>query len=134
MLLHMQKMEARNDELEQLTYITSHDLQEPLRNISSFIDVFVEDHGSQFDEPAKETLQYIKTATTRMSRLINGLLDYGRLGRNAELKEIDTAEIAAMVLADFKTQINETNARIEVLPLPKLKGYETEFRGFYKTW
>lgn len=128
MLLHMQKMEARNDELEQLTYITSHDLQEPLRNISSFIDIFVEDHAGNLDGSAAEMLQFIKAATNRMSELINGLLDYGRLGRNAELTEADTSQIAETVLADFNTQIKETGAQVTFHDLPRIKVFATEFR------
>jgi PAS domain S-box-containing protein len=127
-LMHMQRMEARNDELEQLTYITSHDLQEPLRNITSFIDMFAEDFGSQLNDEANETLRFIKEATTRMSKLINGLLDYGRLGRNTEISEIDTSEIVKEVCADFSTLIRETGSRIETSNLPVIKGFKTEFR------
>ena len=128
LLLHMQKMEARNDELEQLTYITSHDLQEPLRNISSFIEIFVEDYGVQINEEGKETLQYIQKAVARMSQLINGLLDYGRLGRNAELTEADTFKIAREVCEDLDFQIRQAGAVVQIDPLPVLKVYETEFR------
>lgn len=127
-LMHMQRMEARNDELEQLTYITSHDLQEPLRNITSFIDIFIEDYAPQLDEQASESLAFIQQATTRMSQLISGLLDYGRLGRNAEITEIDSGEVVKEVLADFSTLIRETGAVVEVGPLPVLKAYKTEFR------
>ena len=128
LLLHMQKMEARNDELEQLTYITSHDLQEPLRNISSLIDMFVDDYAAKLDKEGKEILQFIRAGTVRMSQLINGLLDYGRLGRHAELTEIDTRELTQAVLSDFNTLINQTGARVILGTLPKIKGYETEFR------
>ncbi|KAA9331765.1 sensor histidine kinase [Adhaeribacter soli] len=127
-LLHMQRLEVRNDELEQITYITSHDLQEPLRNISSFIDIFIEDHGTNLNAEGTEALRFIKEATGRMSQLINGLLDYGRLGRNAQVSEIDVNEIVKDVCADFSTLIKETGAEIEVGPLPVIKGYATEFR------
>lgn len=128
MQLHVQKMEARNDELEQLTYITSHDLQEPLRNIASFIDIFVEDYGAKIDQEGNKLLQYVRSATTRMSQLINGLLDYGRLGRHAELTEIDTHSLAQAVLTDFNTLLTETGGTVVLGELPKIKGYETEFR------
>ena len=128
MFLHVQKMEARNDELEQITYITSHDLQEPLRNISSFIDILVEDHSQQLDETGREMLQFVQLSAARMSQLINGLLDYGRLGRNAEIKEIDSREIMNEVISDFSIQLKETNAQITLGQLPKIKAFETEFR------
>jgi PAS domain S-box-containing protein len=127
-LLNMQRIEARNDELEQLTYITSHDLQEPLRNISSFIDVLHEDYQQQLDATGQEMLQFIKAATARMSDLISGLLDYGRLGRNAEVTEIDSAEIVQEICADLNMLIKETDAEIETGALPVIFGYKTEFR------
>jgi light-regulated signal transduction histidine kinase (bacteriophytochrome) len=127
-LLNMQRIEARNDELEQLTYITSHDLQEPLRNISSFIDVFREDYSQKLDDTGLEMLQFIKAATTRMSALINGLLDYGRLGRNSETTEINTQEIVEEICADLSTLIRETGAEVETRQLPVIVGYRTELR------
>ena len=127
-LLNMQRIEARNDELEQLTYITSHDLQEPLRNISSFIDVLLEDYQQKLDASGQEMLHFIKGATTRMSALINGLLDYGRLGRNSEATQIDTQEIVEEICADLNILIKETGATVETESLPVIFGFKTEFR------
>ncbi|MBK0403462.1 PAS domain S-box protein [Adhaeribacter sp. BT258] len=127
-LLNMQRIEARNDELEQLTYITSHDLQEPLRNISSFIDVFREDYSQKLDDTGTEMLQFIKAATARMSDLINGLLDYGRLGRNSEATEINTQQVVQEICADLNTLIRETGAEIVTQPLPVIVGFRTELR------
>jgi PAS domain S-box-containing protein len=127
-LLNVQKMEARNDELEQLTYITSHDLQEPLRNISSLIDMLAQDYATRLDETGRQTIRYISESAARMRKLIHGLLDYGRLGRNADAQKLDCNKIIQDVLADFHVLIRETGATFHIGNLPHITGYETEFR------
>ncbi len=126
--LHLQKMEARNRELEQITYITSHDLQEPLRNITSLIDLLLADYGHTLAPTALEYLRYTSEAAVRMRQLINGLLDYGRLGRNAEATEINSRNILDQVRADLDILIKETGAEIIAGEMPVVVGYETEFR------
>ena len=122
------ELEAKNKELEQFAYIASHDLQEPLNTISSFIGLITEDYGDSFDDVGKESLAFIKDASIRMKKLIDSLLEYSRLGRNREYVEIDLNIVYAELEKDLNTVIEETKAKITVGNLPKVKGSEIELR------
>lgn len=125
-------LESKNKELEQFAYIASHDLQEPLNTISSFIDLIKADYQEKFDNYGKESLGFIKEASTRMKNLIDGLLQYSRLGRGSDYKMVDCNEITADVQADLKASIADNNAQIFVENLPKIKGSEVELRALFQ--
>ncbi len=122
------ELEAKNKELEQFAYIASHDLQEPLNTISSFIGLINEDYGDNFDDVGKESLAFIKDASIRMKKLIDSLLEYSRLGRNREYTQIDLSKVYAELEKDLDAVLKETNAKITVGNLPKVKGSEIELR------
>ncbi|GAA4272494.1 YfiR/HmsC family protein [Aquimarina gracilis] len=122
------QLEAKNKELEQFAYIASHDLQEPLNTISSFIGLISEDYGDSFDDVGKESLAFIKDASVRMKKLIDSLLEYSRLGRNKEYVEVDLNKVFGELKKDLGTIIEKTGARIDVGKLPRVKGSEIELR------
>ncbi len=126
--LQSTELASKNEELEQFAYIASHDLQEPLNTISSFIGLIKEDYGDSFDTTGKESLNFIEEASIRMKKLIDGLLEYSRLGRshNKSLVNLDT--IVDELLADLATVIEKTQAKISVDTLPIVKGSEIELR------
>ena len=130
--LHSKAIEAKNKELEQFAYIASHDLREPLQSISSFIQLLASDYSDQIDDIGQESLKYIMEAITRMKNLIQGLLDYSRLGKEAELTEIDCNKIVEDVIADLNFSIMKTEAEIEIGILPVLYGYEVELRLLFQ--
>lgn len=123
-----QALISKNKELEQFAYIASHDLQEPLRSVTSFSQLIDEEYRDQIGEEGGQYLDYLQEASTRMRSLIKGLLDYSRLGREAQLSAVDTAAVLRAVKVDLSTAIAESNATITAGPLPVLQGYETEFR------
>jgi signal transduction histidine kinase len=112
-----------NKNLEQFAYIASHDLQEPLRTISNYMQVFEEDYLILLDDNAKKYLHAVKDASKRMSILIKSLLDFSRIGRNLNLIEVDCNHLIANVIADLKTIIKTSNAVIKVTEMPKLNLY-----------
>ncbi len=122
------ELEAKNKELEQFAYIASHDLQEPLNTISSFIGLISEDYGDSFDDVGKESLAFIKDASIRMKKLIDSLLEYSRLGRNREYADVDLNKVIEELRKDLKTVIEETDATITVSKLPVVRGSEIELR------
>ncbi|MHA7057511.1 YfiR/HmsC family protein [Aquimarina sp. M1] len=121
-------LESKNKELEQFAYIASHDLQEPLNTISSFIGLISEDYGDSFDEVGKESLNFIKDASIRMKKLIDSLLEYSRLGRTKEFSKVDMNLVLKELKGDFKNILERTNASIYSNDLPAVNGNEIELR------
>ena len=116
-----------NKELSQFAYIASHDLQEPLRTITNYADLFQTQYKGKFDENADKYLNVITAATKRMQLLIKDLLDYSGIGYDKQLETIDCNNMLAEVLGDMETCIRETRAKINIGRLPVVKGY-TELR------
>ncbi len=121
-----------NKGLEQFSYIASHDLQEPLRTVSNYMLVFKEDYIDVLDENARQYLDSVDSAIARMSLLIKSLLDFSRLGHNADLVFVDSKVLVDVVLSDLETMIKTSGAMIEVLEMPKLNVYEVELRQVFQ--
>ncbi len=130
--LYSKELLAKNKELKQFAYITSHDLQEPLRTISSLSEVLAKKYESHFDSQGKQILQFINEASDRMKNLIKGLLDFSRLGRDTELTEIDCNNIVKTVEEDLALAIEESKATLIKSDLPQIKGYEIELRVLFQ--
>ena len=126
------ELEIKNKELEQFAYIASHDLQEPLRTVSNYMQVFEEDYLHLLDENAHNYIQSVNSATKRMSMLIKSLLDFSRLGHNTKLTNVDFNKLIAEVIADLDTVIKTSNATIEVTAMPTLNVYESEIRQVFQ--
>jgi len=106
-------LKNRNEELEQFAYIASHDLQEPLRVISSYCQLLREKKYDFMEEEGKKYLDYVVDASFRMKTLIKELLDYSRVGKGERpFEEINLDNLLEEVLSDFKVAIKETNAII----------------------
>jgi len=130
--LHMTKIENKNKELEQFIYIASHDLRAPIQSISSCSQLLIEDSAFEQNEVAKTSLNFIKKAASRMKELIDGLLDYGHIGKNSEIAEVDFNKILKAVTDDLSYDIKKSNAKITVEELPTLEAYETEIRLLFQ--
>ena len=120
------ELEIKNKELEQFAYVASHDLQEPLRTVSNYMQIFEEDYGGQLDENAMKYIRSVNNATRRMSLLVKALLDFARLGRDRRLVYVDCNKLINNVLSDLQTMIKNSNAVIIVDTLPSLNLYEIE--------
>lgn len=126
------ELEQKNSELEQFAYIASHDLQEPLNTISSFIGLISEDYGDSFDETGKESLSFIQDASVRMKNLIDALLQYSRLGRSKDFAEVDCNRVLDEIQKDLKTVIDRTQSTINVKKLPAVIGNDIELRLLFQ--
>ena len=120
------ELEIKNKELERFAYIASHDLQEPLRTVSNYIQILEEDYAGLLDDNAYKHFQTINGATKRMSLLIKSLLDFSRLGQNSKLVLVDCKKLINNVMADLDHLIRTSNAEIVVSDMPTLNVYETE--------
>jgi signal transduction histidine kinase len=126
------KLTIANKELEQFAYVASHDLQEPLRTVSNYMQVFKEDYSGLLDDNGRSYLQSVTNATKRMSILVRSLLDFSRLGRNKKLTRVDCGKMVNDVIADLDAVIKTSNAVIEVAGMPRLNAYESELSQVFQ--
>lgn len=126
------ELEIKNKELEQFAYIASHDLQEPLRTVSNYLEILQEDYKDSIDEVGHRHITTIRNATSRMNVLVRALLNFSRLGRDRVLVEKDCNELVKDVIKDLDKLIDIEHAQIEVMPLPTLHLFETEMRQLFQ--
>jgi signal transduction histidine kinase len=114
-------LERSNTELEQFAYVASHDLQEPLRKVTSFVQLLQDRYGDQLDERADQYIEFAVDGARRMQQLINDLLAFSRVGRSdRSLSHVSLDELAAAAVADLDSVVTDTDAEISVGPLPTL--------------
>ncbi|MGE5498998.1 MAG: PAS domain S-box protein [Syntrophothermus sp.] len=113
------KLEKSNKELEHFAYISAHDLQEPLRMISTYTSMLERSFSDQIDGKALQYMVFIKEGACRMQHLIKDLLSYTRISNNAGyFKKVDTNQIVHKVLQNLKLQISDASAAICCGELP----------------
>ena len=114
-------LQESNSELERFAYVASHDLQEPLRMVTSFLQLLEERFKDNPDPKVHKFIGFAVDGSKRMKQLINDLLEYSRVGTTKDiLGETDMNEVVSSVLNVFKLKIEETNASIVVGHLPVL--------------
>jgi PAS domain S-box-containing protein len=92
-----------NEELQQFAYVASHDLQEPLRMVSSYTQLLVRRYGDKLDGDAKEFMDFIVDGAARMKQLIEDLLEYSRIGtRGRDFQPVESAQALAKALANLR--------------------------------
>jgi signal transduction histidine kinase len=126
------EMENKNKELEQFAYVASHDLQEPLRTISGFVDLLQKEYRDKLDGNGEKYIAYLSQASDRMKTLIKDLLDYSRIGREKQARPIDCNMLIEEVLADLGKIIRESGAQISSGDLPSLYAYPTELKLLFQ--
>ena len=115
----IKELERSNEDLQSFAYITSHDLQEPLRTIASFTQLLERRYKGKFDKDADEFMDFIVDATTRMRKMIQDLLEYSRVTtQGKEFKEVNSKDILEQVLSSLKIIIDENKAEITYDSLP----------------
>ncbi len=116
------ELEASNAELEQFAYVASHDLQEPLRMISSYLQIIAKRYGPQFDDKATTYFGYVTDGASRMSAMIKGILDYARVGnKRRPVEDTDSADALGNALKNLDQRIGSVGAKLEIAPLPRLR-------------
>lgn len=122
----------KNRSLEEYAYITSHDLQEPLRTISSFVNVLLNDYRDQIDENGKRVLDYIASSANRMKGMIHGVLQHSRLGIEKDKVQINCNKIIEEIEEDLHKIFKDKSVTIEVGKLPLILGNSNEMRILFQ--
>jgi two-component sensor histidine kinase len=126
-------LEASNERLEQFAYAASHDLQEPLRMVSSYLRLIDQRYGDELDEDGEEFLRYAVDGAERMRAMIDGLLAYSRIEtQGTAFEPVSLEEVLADVRKDLEVRIEETNADVTIEPLPRVDGDETQLRQLFQ--
>jgi signal transduction histidine kinase len=121
-------LQRSNTELEQLAYVASHDMQEPLRMVASYLQLVADRYQGKLDAEADEFIGYAVDGAKRMQNLINDLLSYSRVGTKARpLAPTDSAALVDTVISDLRVAIEESGARITRGPLPVVMADTTQF-------
>jgi signal transduction histidine kinase len=106
-----ERLIEQSKDLEQFAYVASHDLREPLRKISAYVDLLALRSEGKLDQEASHCLKAISDSTMRLNRLIGDLLNYSRLGKEQEIAEpVLLDEVMKQVLSDLEPLIKESNA------------------------
>jgi signal transduction histidine kinase len=127
--IYAKELERSNNELQNFAYVVSHDLQEPLRKITSFGSRIQERYADVLDERGQMYLERMSSAASRMQSLISDLLGLSRVTTHMEpFVPIDLRAILAGVLADLEVHIDETGGVVEAEGLPKIEADPTQMR------
>ena len=127
------ELRLRNQELDEFTYIASHDLQEPLRKLIAFSDVLREDMAAKDPKEVDRDLEIITSAAHRMQTLVKDLLALSRSGRQSMAREpVSLSECVALVMDTLDVRVREENATINQDALPTVMGDRTLLVQLYQ--
>ncbi|MBD3583039.1 hybrid sensor histidine kinase/response regulator [Flavobacterium selenitireducens] len=124
-------LELRNHELQQFAWVVSHDLKEPLRKIETFVKL-LRDRYLVPEEKAVDYANRTVGSASRMTNLINDLLDYSRLSASVLPEEVYLDDVVNEVLADLEHQISAKKAVIHASNLPKIEGIPGQLRQLFQ--
>jgi PAS domain S-box-containing protein len=123
----VESLTRSNAELEQFAYVASHDLQEPLRMIASYVQLLQKRYQSKLDKEADEFINYATDGARRMQLLIEDLLTFSRVGTQVQaFKALDLAIVLNLALDNLQLAIRENNAVITFEALPQVNGDESQ--------
>jgi signal transduction histidine kinase len=119
-------------EIEQFTFITSHDLQEPLLTLTNFTQLIKEEYAGKLDETGNKYIEFIYNSSVRMQTLVKGLLDYSLLGNERIMSLVDCRKVINDVISDLDALITANKAIINCHQLPQILACETEMRLLFQ--
>jgi signal transduction histidine kinase len=125
-------LQRSNEDLEQFAYAASHDLQEPLRMVVSYMDLLTHRYADSLDQRANEYISFAVDGAQRMQTLLEGLLDYSRVGREASAtRPVDCEQLIEEVLHDLAAEI-DGQVVVKRSPLPTVVGNRARLRQLFQ--
>ncbi|MFC7212553.1 ATP-binding protein [Saliphagus sp. GCM10025334] len=129
----VKKLEESNERLEQFAYAASHDLQEPLRMVSTYLQLLEHRYADSLDEDAQEFIAFAVDGADRMRAMIDGLLEYSRVDtRGDPLEPVDLDSVFSDVYQDLHVKIEEHDAEITAEGLPHVIGDAEQLRQLFQ--
>jgi light-regulated signal transduction histidine kinase (bacteriophytochrome) len=114
-----EELEAVRRELEDYTYVVSHELKEPLRSLRIFSGFLLEDYGDRLDEQGRDYVQRLHRASVRLSSLVDDLLLLSRIGQTGgAVERVDMNELVAEARDELAALVEESEATVRAQPLP----------------
>ncbi|UDY37466.1 sensor histidine kinase [Dermatobacter hominis] len=132
--LHQQAEELNrsNRDLEQFAYVASHDLQEPLRKVSSFCQLLEDRYGDVLDERGTTYVHFAVDGAQRMQALIGDLLAFSRVGRSTDsFRSVDLDDLVQELVAGLGTTLDELGGSVQAGPLPVVDGDPSLLRALF---
>jgi light-regulated signal transduction histidine kinase (bacteriophytochrome) len=128
-----EELKRSNSELEQFAYVASHDLQEPLRMVSSYTQLIDRRYGDRLDGDAREFMHYVVDGAARMKQLIEDLLAYSRVGtKGKEFREIEVEAALKRAVTNLRAAIEESGAAVTWDPLPTVSGDDLQLAQLFQ--
>lgn len=132
-LQRQEELETSNERLSEFTHAVSHDLQEPVRTVSTYAQLLEDRYGDELDDDGVEYLEFVSGGADRMREMIDKLLEYARIDtRDAEYRSVDLADVATTAVADLATKIDANDAVIDVGSLPTVDGDASQLRQVFQ--
>jgi PAS domain S-box-containing protein len=127
------QLEQSNERLEQFAYAVSHDLQEPLRMVTSYLQLVESRYRDELDEDGREFIEFAVDGAERMREMIDSLLEYSRVETQGEpFEPIELESVLEDVTEDLQLQIEETGAEVTTDELPRVKGDTSQVRQVFQ--
>lgn len=128
-----EELAISNAELERFAYVASHDLQEPLRMVSGFMNLLEKKYRDQLDEKARQYIQFAVDGSGRMRRIILDLLEYSRIGKNkVKYEEVDLNKILDLIVQQNQSKIERTGAELNIPDLPVIKAAASSLEQMFQ--
>ncbi|NDJ84709.1 MAG: PAS domain S-box protein [Chloroflexi bacterium] len=130
---YMRQLHRSNEELEQFAYVASHDLQEPLRKVKSYLQLIEQRYGESLDADGRDFIAYAVDGASRMRTLISDLLELSRIQRNqGEPDVIDLNATLSDVMNTLQLRIGDNQAEITRDRMPEITGIEPHVRRLFQ--
>ncbi len=127
------ELKAINNNLKQFAYAASHDLQEPLRKIATFIDMIEQDKENQLNTFSLNLIQKLKDSANRMAGLIRNLLNYSHLTNGSETNvNVNLNDLFIDICSDLELTIKESNTSLTIGKLPTIKGSKHQLNQLFQ--
>ena len=128
-----EQLAESNQRLEQFAHAASHDLREPLRMVSSYLQLIEQRHADDLDEEGEEFLEFAVDGADRMQEMIDGLLDYSRVDTQGNpFEPVALNAVLSDVLKDLEVRIEGSEAEIEIDDLPRVEGDAAQLRQLFQ--